>query len=298
MASGNAPATHVVEFLWDGDALAAEYDSEHGVRVHVHEPETLVPMLQAEQDEVFAVLCDHVGTPKELVGQDGKVAWSAAHSAWGRIEEVEGRTRPVESPFRLLGQYADGETGLCCTRYRYFEAATGRWLSPDPIGLFGGRNLFAFDGAPTNEVDPLGLACKPPYAPAFDDPTVARVIHHKDGSVTYCFKAGFRVKYDANGHPDFDPHAVRRGGKPVKYKLTYTGSRGADFRGADKAKGITAQERWDNGWTWHHESDVRRTSNGSYVGTMTLVPRDVHEAAKHSGGVSIYQKRTGTTYGS
>jgi RHS repeat-associated protein len=299
LAAGRVPAVHVVEFLWDGDALAAEYDSEHGVRVHVHEPETLVPMLQAEQGEVFAVLCDHVGTPKELVGRDGKVAWAAAHSAWGRIEEVEqskaeGRTRPVESPFRLLGQYADGETGLCCTRYRYFEATTGRWLSPDPIGLFGGRNLFAFAGAPTNDVDPLGLACKPPYAPAFNHPDVAKVIHHKDGSVTYCFKAGFRVKYDAKGYPDFEPHAMRRGGKPVKYKLTYTGTRDGDFRAANR--------KWKfpetpEDYTWHHVEDVRRTRSGTYQGTMILVKRDVHDAARHAGGVSVYQRKTGTTYG-
>ncbi|APR87928.1 Rhs-family protein [Minicystis rosea] len=164
LARGDVPATHVVEFLWDGDALAAEYDSEHGVRVHVHEG-PLVPMLQAEHGEVFVVVCDHLGMPKELLGQDGKVAWAAAHSAWGRVVEVKvgcagRRARPVESPFRLLGQYADDETGLCYTRFRYFDPATGRWCSPDPLGIFGGRNLNAFDGSPSNDVDPLGLECR------------------------------------------------------------------------------------------------------------------------------------------
>jgi RHS repeat-associated protein len=121
-------------------------------------------MLQAEQGEVFAVVCDHLGMPKELLGQDGRVAWAATHSAWGRVVDVarekgEGSARPVESPFRLLGQYHDEETGLCCTRFRYFDAVIGRWLSPDPLGIVGGKNLLAFDGAPTVEVDPLGLAC-------------------------------------------------------------------------------------------------------------------------------------------
>jgi RHS repeat-associated protein len=66
--------------------------------------------------------------------------------------------RPIESPFRLLGQYADAETGLCCTRFRYFDADVGRWCSPDPLGLLGGRNLCQFNGSPAVEVDPLGLA--------------------------------------------------------------------------------------------------------------------------------------------
>ncbi len=167
LVKADGPKVEVTEFLWDGNALAAELDGEHGARVHVHAPGTLVPMLQAEQGEVFAVVNDHLGMPKELLGQDGRVAWAAAHSAWGRVVEVErgagGLPRPVESPFRLLGQYADNETGLCCTRFRYFDATTGRWLSPDPLGIAGGRNLLAFDGAPTVDVDPLGLACEKLY---------------------------------------------------------------------------------------------------------------------------------------
>ncbi len=167
LAKGKGPAVEVTEFLWDGNALAAELSTEHGARVHVHEPGTLVPVLQAEQGEVFAVVCDHLGMPKELLGQDGRVAWAAAHSAWGRVVDVKGRgaapgERSIASPFRLLGQYADEETGLCYTRFRYFEAATGRWLSPDPLGLLGGLNLLAFNGCPTNDVDPLGLVCKRP----------------------------------------------------------------------------------------------------------------------------------------
>ena len=161
LASVRVPEVRVVEFLWDGNALAAEYDSERGARVHVHEPGSLVPALQAEQGEVFVVVNDHLGMPKELLGQDGKIAWSAAHAAWGRVVESEGRSeRPVESPFRLVGQYADAETGLCYARFRYFDAQHGRWLSPDPLGIVGGKNLFAFDGAPTTDADSLGLACK------------------------------------------------------------------------------------------------------------------------------------------
>ena len=166
LAAGRAPAVQVTEFLWDGNALAAELDGEHVARVHVHAPGTFVPLLQAEQGEVFAVVCDHLGMPKELLGQDGRVAWAAAHSAWGQVVEVKGRpaeqgARPVASPFRLLGQYHDEETGLCYTRFRYFEAATGRWLSPDPLGVVGGANLLGFNGNPLNAVDPLGLACDP-----------------------------------------------------------------------------------------------------------------------------------------
>lgn len=157
-------ARRVVEFVWDGDELASESDCSRGERVFVHEPGTFVPMLQVEQGEIFVVVNDHLGMPKELIDRHGKVAWSAAHTAWGRVLETSGdpsrKGRPIESPFRLLGQYADDETGLCYTRFRYFDAETGRWCSPDPLGIDGGNNLSSFEGAPVCVVDPLGLACK------------------------------------------------------------------------------------------------------------------------------------------
>ncbi|AUX27987.1 MULTISPECIES: PAAR-like domain-containing protein [Sorangium] len=160
--AGAETPDRVVEFVWDGDELAADLERTRGARVFVHDPGTFVPLLHAEQGEVFAVVSDHLGMPKELVGQDGRVAWSAAHSVWGRVVEVwrdpaAQHARPVESPFRLLGQYEDEETGLCYTRFRYFDQEVGRWCSPDPLGIHGGARLFAFDGCPTMEVDPWGL---------------------------------------------------------------------------------------------------------------------------------------------
>jgi RHS repeat-associated protein len=156
------PRTRVVHFLWDGNVLAEERDSERGKRVFVHEPGTFVPMLQQEQGEVFAYANDHLGTPKELVDANGRVAWAASHSAWGTIAETyidreTKRTRPVVSPFRLLGQYFDIETGLSHTRFRYFDAEIGGWISADPLGLSGGSGLFGFNGGPLDTVDPFGL---------------------------------------------------------------------------------------------------------------------------------------------
>jgi RHS repeat-associated protein len=171
--AGGAGKPRTVEFVWDGDALAADLDSDREARARcfVHEPGTLAPLLQEERGEVFAVVNDHLGTPKELIDEAGLVAWSAAHSAWGRVIETRAdalselaRGRRVESPFRLLGQVADEETRLCWTRFRCFDPEVGRWCSPDPLGIAGGGNLFAFDGSPTCEVDALGLSTGSPHA--------------------------------------------------------------------------------------------------------------------------------------
>jgi len=56
------------------------------------------------------------------------------------------------------GQYYDSETGLHYNYYRYYDPQAGRYLTPDPIGLLGGENLFEYSlNNAVNVTDPLGL---------------------------------------------------------------------------------------------------------------------------------------------
>ncbi|MFP1787071.1 RHS repeat-associated core domain-containing protein, partial [Lonsdalea quercina] len=60
------------------------------------------------------------------------------------------------------GQLRDSESGLCYNRFRYYDPAGGGYISPDPIGLRGGLNLYAYVKNPLTWIDPLGLAgCDP-----------------------------------------------------------------------------------------------------------------------------------------
>ena len=58
----------------------------------------------------------------------------------------------------LQNQYADRETGLHYNFYRYYEPDAGRFVNQEPIGLWGGTNLYQF--APNTQIgiDPLGLS--------------------------------------------------------------------------------------------------------------------------------------------
>src|SRR3990172_11280329 len=56
------------------------------------------------------------------------------------------------------GQYYDQETGLHYNYFRYYDPTTGRYVTPDPIGLEGGINLFVYvANNPVNSSDPEGL---------------------------------------------------------------------------------------------------------------------------------------------
>jgi RHS repeat-associated protein len=116
------------------------------------------PKGEVESTKHYSVLTDHLGTPTELIDEAGVLAWKAQLDLYGipRIEEG----KPEDCPFRFQGQYHDEETGLHYNRYRYYDPEAGQYLTPDPIGLRGGIEPYAYVKDPTSWIDPLGLAAK------------------------------------------------------------------------------------------------------------------------------------------
>jgi RHS repeat-associated protein len=58
----------------------------------------------------------------------------------------------------LPGHQYDVETGFHYNYHRYYDPRTGRYLTPDPIGLADGINLFLYaENNPINMTDPGGL---------------------------------------------------------------------------------------------------------------------------------------------
>jgi RHS repeat-associated protein len=60
--------------------------------------------------------------------------------------------------WRFASKRVDSETGLVYFGRRYYQPATGRWISPDPIGREGGPNLYAYVlNRSLTSYDPYGL---------------------------------------------------------------------------------------------------------------------------------------------
>ena len=100
---------------------------------------------------------DHLGTPQQLLnGETGAVAWQAAYLPLG---EAQVQVSAVTNNLRFPGQYFDAETGLHYNWNRYYDPASGRYISADLIGLNGGLNLYNYiDNNPINLYDIFGLA--------------------------------------------------------------------------------------------------------------------------------------------
>ncbi|MFP1774405.1 RHS repeat-associated core domain-containing protein, partial [Lonsdalea quercina] len=63
----------------------------------------------------------------------------------------------------FAGQLRDSESGLCYNRFRYYDPAGGGYISPDPIGVLGGLNQYAYVRNPLVCTDPLGLSSFDPF---------------------------------------------------------------------------------------------------------------------------------------
>ena len=88
--------------------------------------------------------CDQIGIPREMTNKDGNLLWFGNYTGWGRLKEETKVTDRAYQPFRLQNQYADREIGLHYNFFRYYEPEVGRFVNQDPIGLFGGDNLYQF----------------------------------------------------------------------------------------------------------------------------------------------------------
>jgi RHS repeat-associated protein len=69
--------------------------------------------------------------------------------------------RSIRNPFRFSTKYQDEEIGFLYYGYRYYQPASGKWLSRDPIGEVGGYNQYSLlDNDPNNSCDYLGMLKK------------------------------------------------------------------------------------------------------------------------------------------
>lgn len=101
--------------------------------------------------------------------ETGKMQAEYVHLDGQRLAKFA--VNPGEDNLRFPGQYYDAETGLHYNWHRYYDPDTGRYLTPDPIGLAGGINLYSYSYQnPVNYIDPLGLFGDGTRRPGHENP--------------------------------------------------------------------------------------------------------------------------------
>ncbi|MFG2474533.1 putative T7SS-secreted protein [Streptomyces fagopyri] len=173
LAADGASVAEETRFTWDGLTLCEQ--TSHGP----DQPNTValtwdhrghIPLAQTEriltaddrQSEIdrrfFAIATDLVGTPTELIDESGGIAWRSRSTLWGATAWA--RDGITYTPLRFPGQYYDSETGLHYNFFRHYDPETGRYTSPDPLGLAPAPNPVSYVDNPNTASDPLGLMPK------------------------------------------------------------------------------------------------------------------------------------------
>jgi RHS repeat-associated protein len=89
-----------------------------------------------------------------LTDENGGVKTTYSYDPFGNVT-ITGEAS--DNPFQYTGRENDG-TGLYYYRFRYYSSELQRFISEDPIRLFGGFNFYRYvENNPVNFVDPLGL---------------------------------------------------------------------------------------------------------------------------------------------
>ncbi|MDA5145258.1 RHS domain-containing protein [Streptomyces sp. AD681] len=129
-----------VDFVWDGSVLceqtATSADSITAVTL-TWDYKDQRPVTQSEsiavadesQEEIdsrfFAIVTDLVGTPTELLDEEGRVSWRARSTVWGATAWTADAT--AYTPLRFPGQYFDPEPGLHYNYFRHYDPETARY---------------------------------------------------------------------------------------------------------------------------------------------------------------------------
>ncbi|WP_318218143.1 putative T7SS-secreted protein [Streptomyces sp. SCL15-6] len=174
LAADGETAVEEVLFTWDGAALCEQSTVSPDLPrpvVLTWDHRGLAPLAQTEriltadvrQEEIdrrfFAIAADLVGTPTELVDENGDIAWRSRSTLWGTTAWSTAGT--TYTPLRFPGQYYDPETGLHYNVFRHYDPATARYLTADPLGLEPAPNPTAYVVNPHVWADPLGLSPYP-----------------------------------------------------------------------------------------------------------------------------------------
>jgi RHS repeat-associated protein len=146
--------TRIFHYDVSGRLIAETNQTGQMLAEHIHLRGQLLAMIKPGES-VYYFQNDHLGTPQILTDDSQAIAWKAVYTPFG---EAVASIATVENPFRLPGQYYDQETGLHYNYHRYYNPQTGRYITPDPIGLEGGINLFAYvQSNPINNFDFSGF---------------------------------------------------------------------------------------------------------------------------------------------
>ena len=124
----------------NGDALV------HAILWDPSEPEATRPLGLTTSDGIhYSYGHDFTKNVTEMLDETGRLVASYEYDPYGRTI-IESGSCAHANPLGFSSEITDRETGIMYYNYRDYNPTDGRWLTRDPIGEQGGRNLYRFAG--------------------------------------------------------------------------------------------------------------------------------------------------------
>jgi RHS repeat-associated protein len=153
-----------IQFLYDGDAIVAEYNASTGALISrfAHGDQVDEPLLQYSGASLGSsarsyLHADHQGSIIAQSSSSGAIKARLAYDPYG-IPASGNALR-----FGYTGQMYLSTLGLNYYKARWYSPKLGRFLQTDPIFYADDMNMYAYVGGdPLNRTDPTGEDCVDP----------------------------------------------------------------------------------------------------------------------------------------
>lgn len=152
----NGKASQIIYYIYEDNLLIGEYTSNNKDKAKEYVYYGIQPVAMLENDHSYYLTTDHRDAVIAVTDDDKNIVWQGDIQANGFISSLKGS---VEMNVRGSNQYYDAESGLHYNINRYFSPSRNQYLTPDPVGLAVGDDLYAFAfNRPHKFVDLDGLA--------------------------------------------------------------------------------------------------------------------------------------------
>jgi len=132
---------------------------------------TPIEQINLSTGTIQYLVADSLGSVRGIVSSTGSLTASTAYDAWGNPETTGGLT--TYTPFGYAGSYTD-PTGLSYLINRYYDPATGQFLTVDPlVDQTGFAYAYGHDD-PVLAADPNGLCATPSTSGGMVEDVIAR----------------------------------------------------------------------------------------------------------------------------
>jgi len=185
-------------FAYDGDGNRVSQSTKEGTFAYLNDVATALPVVlqesgtdgnisyayglgrisgSSDKDDFFYHY-DGLGSVVALSAQNGRPSAGYFYDAWGKSVLTIAGEFGRRNKFRFTGEALDPGTELYFLRARYYDAVTGRFITPDPAPGFlcvpGSLNRFEYVlGNPVRFADPSGLSAIEAQAAGQEGPTNA-----------------------------------------------------------------------------------------------------------------------------